>query len=659
MISKALSLLRKAAKKPIHVVAFRSMQEISLAWMQLSGGWSRLRARVQSLPAPTMDLTLLNGSIPDLSETQRTDLAEWSAKTIASDFEVFGHRVPRLEGCDFSEDWRFNHRWDKRYFREYSFYEHKLTPYDVKMPWELSRMAFLVPVLAHQVVKGADAETVSWVTAILKRWERENPLAYSVNWYPMEASMRAVNLVLLLDLARMAARTETDEKLYDALKTLTRQIGRMLFANAAFVWRTREYTDVRGNHFTANIVALYVSGLALRGISGESERWRRYAKTRLAAEIRLQFLDDGVNFEKACGYHKLVLELFALAAIAAEADHAPLPEDCLSILDKAACFSDAITRPDGLAANFGDTDDACAIPFAMVPARSHGAIVELLRAWRRKTLGSCPYPDSEALAACFLAGRVAPARPVVDGPEILRFDSGGYCVIRDRQSGFFFVTDLGEVGMAGRGGHGHNDILSFELFIDGRPVVQDPGCSGYTADLVKKAWFRSTAAHSTVQLFGAEMADLPSHWTVSNHASPRQVSFQQDGHSLIVSACHDGYSRIHAKSSVCRQFSVDPLQQTLDILDTVTVEQSDHTVTWHFPCGSVQSQLLEGEGSTEARIGSALLHSQIPLTVGTAPFSEGYAQEMAGHVVCAQAALKLGKNRYAFSFLKASEGTDL
>lgn len=659
MIGKALSLLRKAATKPIDVVVFRSMQEASLAWMQVSGGWRRLRARAESLPAPTTDLTLLHGSIPDLSETQRAALAEWSAKIIASEFKIFGHHVPPLEGYDFSEDWRFNHRWDKRYFREYTFYEQKQTPYDVKMPWELSRLAFLVPVLAHQVVKGADAATVSWVTTILKRWDRENPLAYSVNWYPMEASMRAVNLVLLLDLARMAAREEIDEKLNGALKILTRQIGRMVFANAAFVWRTREYTDVRGNHFTANIVALYLSGLALNGISSESGRWRRYAKARLAAEIRLQFLDDGVNFEKACGYHKLVLELFALAAIAAEADHAPLPEDSLLILEQAACFSDAITRPDGLAANFGDTDDACAIPFTMAPARSHGAVIELLRAWRGKPLGSCPFPESESLAALFLTGRASPALPVADGPEILQFGSGGYCIVRDRQTGFFFITDLGEVGMRGRGGHGHNDILSFELFIDSRPVIQDPGCSGYTADLVKKEWFRGTAAHSTVQLFGAEMADLPSPWTVSNHASPREVSLRHEGQVLTVSACHDGYSRIREKSSVCRQFSVDPVQKTLVILDTLTVEHNGDTVAWHFPCGGAEVYLHGGENPTEARVGPALLRSQAPLTVGTAPFSEGYAQEMLGHVIQAEAALKRGQNRYSFSFKKASKGMDL
>ena len=35
--------------------------------------------------------------------------------------------------------------------------------------------------------------------------------------------------------------------------------------------------------------------------------------------------------------------------------------------------------------------------------------------------------------------------------------------------------------MRGRGGHGHNDILSFELFLNGFNVVTDCGAYLYTA----------------------------------------------------------------------------------------------------------------------------------------------------------------------------------
>ena len=52
-------------------------------------------------------------------------------------------------------------------------------------------------------------------------------------------------------------------------------------------------------------------------------------------------------------------------------------------------------------------------------------------------------------------------------------------------------------GCGGRGGHGHNDILSFELFLNGFNVVTDCGAYLYTASREWRNRFRSTAFHNT------------------------------------------------------------------------------------------------------------------------------------------------------------------
>ena len=57
----------------------------------------------------------------------------------------------------------------------------------------------------------------------------------------------------------------------------------------------------------------------------------------------------------------------------------------------------------------------------------------------------------------------------------------------------------------GRGGHGHNDILSFELFMDGFNVVTDCGAYLYTASREWRNRFRSTAFHNTVQVDDEEL----------------------------------------------------------------------------------------------------------------------------------------------------------
>ncbi len=67
------------------------------------------------------------------------------------------------------------------------------------------------------------------------------------------------------------------------------------------------------------------------------------------------------------------------------------------------------------------------------------------------------------------------------------------------------VVRCGDVGQNGNGGHAHNDTLSFELSLDGRPLLLDSGTYVYTSDPRERNAFRGTAAHSTVVVAGEEI----------------------------------------------------------------------------------------------------------------------------------------------------------
>lgn len=53
-------------------------------------------------------------------------------------------------------------------------------------------------------------------------------------------------------------------------------------------------------------------------------------------------------------------------------------------------------------------------------------------------------------------------------------------------------------GQRGHNGHSHNDRLSFELWIDKKPITVDPGTFVYTASLGWRNYFRSTECHTVV-----------------------------------------------------------------------------------------------------------------------------------------------------------------
>src|SRR4029077_13276749 len=109
-------------------------------------------------------------------------------------------------------------------------------------------------------------------------------------------------------------------------------------------------------------------------------------------------------------------------------------------------------------------------------------------------------------------------------PQSEAFPHGGFYVLRSERA--HVIVDCGEVGMQGRGGHGHNDILSFELWLDGTNFVTDCGAYLYTASRDWRNRFRSTAFHNVVQVDDEELNRffIPDNlWQLHDDARPRDV----------------------------------------------------------------------------------------------------------------------------------------
>jgi uncharacterized heparinase superfamily protein len=77
-----------------------------------------------------------------------------------------------------------------------------------------------------------------------------------------------------------------------------------------------------------------------------------------------------------------------------------------------------------------------------------------------------------------------------------------------RSGELYAIVRCGDTGLRGRGGHAHNDQLSFELCAGSQPMVVDPGAFVYTADPAARNLFRSTAFHATLQVDGREQNEL-------------------------------------------------------------------------------------------------------------------------------------------------------
>lgn len=104
---------------------------------------------------------------------------------------------------------------------------------------------------------------------------------------------------------------------------------------------------------------------------------------------------------------------------------------------------------------------------------------------------------------------------------------------------FELVADIGIIGPSYQPGHAHADTFSFELYINGRPVIVDTGTSTYEVNATR-FYERSTMAHNTVVVQNMNSSQV---WGGHRVAKRAKVKIINDFPDLIT-ASHNGYQTI-------------------------------------------------------------------------------------------------------------------
>jgi uncharacterized heparinase superfamily protein len=101
-------------------------------------------------------------------------------------------------------------------------------------------------------------------------------------------------------------------------------------------------------------------------------------------------------------------------------------------------------------------------------------------------------------------------------------DSGLYGY---RQGKDMLLIDCGDIGPNYQPGHSHCDFLSFELLLDGRPVIVDSGVYEYQAGEMRD-YVRSTAAHNTLSVDGQEQSEIWGEFRMARRAKRQKASIR-------------------------------------------------------------------------------------------------------------------------------------
>jgi len=115
----------------------------------------------------------------------------------------------------------------------------------VKVPWELSRLQWLLPV-GQAYLLTAEERFAAGARGVFEQWLGANPVGQTVNWaLAMEPAMRIFQLDMAVPRCSPASRAWADPDCSGLGFFCS------LYQHGQFVARHIERADVNGNHFTA------------------------------------------------------------------------------------------------------------------------------------------------------------------------------------------------------------------------------------------------------------------------------------------------------------------------------------------------------------------------------------------------------------------------
>jgi uncharacterized heparinase superfamily protein len=376
---------------------------------------------------------------------------------------------------------------------------------------------------AWGLAAASDRDTARGIFARLWRsWQDSCAIGRGDAWLPYPAALRAWSWCGLY--RDLVADSDMEPEFI-----------RALFGHAAFLRHHLE-SDLGGNHLVKDLKALAGLGVFL----GREQLLQRALRI-LRRQLAMQVLPDGGHYERAPAYHCQVLaDLIDLSDLLRAAGRPPEPQltQAVSLMRR---WLGAVLGPDGA-----------------VPLLNDG------------------YPVSDALVAA-LEPCPAPAEPLLLLP-----DTG---LVRAVAGGWHLIADVGAPCPDELPGHAHADTLGCLVYVDGQPLLVDTGTSTYAAGDAR-SYERSTAAHNTAEVDGADSTEVWGAFRAGRRARVRDRVTRIDDHGcLIAEAAHNGYQWLPGRPLHRRRWSLSGAGLRVD--DEVTGSKR-HTVTirWHLASGS-------------------------------------------------------------------------
>jgi hypothetical protein len=522
------ALHREPLPTLIGEAAWRGLRSLRKTSFQLAGPGAACPVTFQQIDYYQLQKQLV-------SRQARASILDYADAILRGEYPLMGYGNPRLgTRPDWQCDWVSGKTWPVNDSGKIRIVRHDGS--DVKAPWELSRLQWS-PVVAKAFVLTGDKKYRAALRSSLTDWIVANPLGKGVNWtVAMEAALRGISLCLTMELLWPFSLEE---------KPWLDQLTASLWQHLRFIEAHSEFSFlVRSNHYLSNIVGLTTLSAYLRG-PGMRRRLRKNAQA-VQREILVQTYADGGDGEASTGYHVLVSQMFLHSLVVQRRMGVAIAPEFETRLRLMFEWINSLADDSWKLPHLGDCDN--------------GRVELLLDDIEQTTL---PAGERHSLRAGSLTGLAS---------HLLQLGSGGYgqdavwfghttgagpgkrwqkplsllpdsglAALRAGQASIVFCAMPN--GLHGKGSHTHCDKLSLVFRLGADEVFCDSGSRCYTRSAELRNRDRSTRAHNTLMVDGADQNSLSSDprllFRCGNEADVSPITSEGGG---MVRASHQGYS---------------------------------------------------------------------------------------------------------------------
>ncbi len=175
------------------------------------------------------------------------------------------------------------------------------------------------------------------------------------------------------------------------------------------------------------------------------------------------------------------------------------------------------------------------------------------------------------------------------GPLLTLPDTG---LVRAVAGGWHLLADVGAACPDQLPAHAHADTFGCLLHVDGAELIVETGTSTYAPGAVRD-YERSTAAHSTVEVDGADSTEVWGAFRAGRRARVRDLVIRGGAHGVTLEAAHDGYRALPGRPCHRRRWSLSNAGLRVDDLVTGSGRHAV-VIRWHLAPES--AAWLEPEG---------------------------------------------------------------